>query len=203
MASPEQHPDIKIDNDWYWAYGKKKEELQALMDDWAEWTKKSEDERLYSSKMPGVCWEYFSTWEEATAYLGAEPWNPLETADWLEKMNYVGADIGTGLEEGYMHAYLYWGGSADGDVSYYMLQSGYAYGVDRIVVRISGNAQIPEDLKRTDRSTDKYYAIDFEFPRDGLLYQVTVTSFEGEKFCKETSAKILDLLFPGANSHIE
>ena len=36
MANPDQHPDIKIDNDWYWAYGKKKEELQALLDDWAE-----------------------------------------------------------------------------------------------------------------------------------------------------------------------
>jgi len=36
MANPEQHPDVKVDNDWYWAYGKKKEELQALMDDWGE-----------------------------------------------------------------------------------------------------------------------------------------------------------------------
>ena len=36
MAHPDEHPDIKIDNDWYWAYGKKKEELQALMDDWGE-----------------------------------------------------------------------------------------------------------------------------------------------------------------------
>ena len=36
MAHPDEHPDINIDNDWYWAYGKKKEELQALMDDWGE-----------------------------------------------------------------------------------------------------------------------------------------------------------------------
>ena len=36
MANPDQHPEIKIDNDWYWAYGKKKEELQRLMDDWGE-----------------------------------------------------------------------------------------------------------------------------------------------------------------------
>ena len=36
MANPEQHLEITIDNDWYWAYGKKKEELQALMDDWGE-----------------------------------------------------------------------------------------------------------------------------------------------------------------------
>ena len=36
MAHPDQHPDIKIDNDWYWAYGQKKEQLQALTDDWGE-----------------------------------------------------------------------------------------------------------------------------------------------------------------------
>jgi hypothetical protein len=36
MAHPDQHPDIKIDNDWYWAYGQKKEQLQSLMDDWGE-----------------------------------------------------------------------------------------------------------------------------------------------------------------------
>ena len=36
MANPDQHPDVKVDNDWYWAYGKKKEELQSLMDDWGE-----------------------------------------------------------------------------------------------------------------------------------------------------------------------
>ena len=36
MANPTEHPEVKIDNDWYWAYGKKKEELQRLMDDWGE-----------------------------------------------------------------------------------------------------------------------------------------------------------------------
>jgi ATP-binding cassette subfamily F protein 3 len=36
MAHPDQHPEIKIDNDWYWAYGQKKEQLQSLMDDWGE-----------------------------------------------------------------------------------------------------------------------------------------------------------------------
>ena len=36
MANPEQHPEIKVDNDWYCAYGQKKEQLQKLMDDWGE-----------------------------------------------------------------------------------------------------------------------------------------------------------------------
>lgn len=36
MAHPDQHADVNIDNDWYWAYGKKKEEMQALLDEWGE-----------------------------------------------------------------------------------------------------------------------------------------------------------------------
>ena len=36
MAHPDEHPDVNVDNDWYWAYGKKKEEMQALLDDWGE-----------------------------------------------------------------------------------------------------------------------------------------------------------------------
>ncbi len=36
IAHPDEHPEVKIDNDWYWAYGKKKEEMQTLLDDWGE-----------------------------------------------------------------------------------------------------------------------------------------------------------------------
>lgn len=36
MADPTSHPEVKIDDDFYWSYGKKKEELQNLMDKWGE-----------------------------------------------------------------------------------------------------------------------------------------------------------------------
>ena len=36
MADPTAHPEVKIDDDFYWSYGKKKEELQNLMDKWGE-----------------------------------------------------------------------------------------------------------------------------------------------------------------------
>ena len=36
MAHPNEHPEVNVDNDWYWAYGKKKEEMQTLLDDWGE-----------------------------------------------------------------------------------------------------------------------------------------------------------------------
>ena len=44
MAHPDEHPEVNVDNDWYWAYGKKKEEMQALLDDWGE--KQMEREEL-------------------------------------------------------------------------------------------------------------------------------------------------------------
>ena len=36
MSHPDEHPEVKVDNDLFWSYGKKKEELQRLMDDWGE-----------------------------------------------------------------------------------------------------------------------------------------------------------------------
>ena len=36
MSNPSAHPEIKIDNDFYWNYGKKKEDLQYLIDKWGE-----------------------------------------------------------------------------------------------------------------------------------------------------------------------
>ena len=36
MANPSAHPEIKVDDDFYWNYGKKKEDLQYLIDKWGE-----------------------------------------------------------------------------------------------------------------------------------------------------------------------
>lgn len=36
MANPASHPEITVDDDFYWSYGKKKEELQYLIDKWCE-----------------------------------------------------------------------------------------------------------------------------------------------------------------------
>jgi hypothetical protein len=43
MSHPDQHPEVKVDNDLFWSYGKKKEELQKLMDDWGEKQMERED----------------------------------------------------------------------------------------------------------------------------------------------------------------
>ncbi len=34
MSSPDNHPDVNLDNDWYNLYGEKKNKLQALMEQW-------------------------------------------------------------------------------------------------------------------------------------------------------------------------
>jgi ATP-binding cassette subfamily F protein 3 len=36
MSSPDEHPDVKLDNDWYNLYGEKKNKLQTLMEQWEE-----------------------------------------------------------------------------------------------------------------------------------------------------------------------
>ena len=36
MANPSAHPEVKVDDNFYWSYGKKKEELQFLIDKWGE-----------------------------------------------------------------------------------------------------------------------------------------------------------------------
>ena len=36
MSSPDEHPEVNLDNDWYNLYGEKKNKLQALMEQWEE-----------------------------------------------------------------------------------------------------------------------------------------------------------------------
>jgi ATP-binding cassette subfamily F protein 3 len=36
MANPAAHPEVKVDDNFYWSYGKKKEDLQCLIDKWGE-----------------------------------------------------------------------------------------------------------------------------------------------------------------------
>ena len=36
MSSPDEHPEVKLDNAWYNLYGEKKNKLQALMEQWEE-----------------------------------------------------------------------------------------------------------------------------------------------------------------------
>ena len=171
---------------------------QALIDDWQAWMAKTEMERAVSDKMPGSCWKYFRTWAEAVDYLGFEPWNPLETADWLEKMNYGGADILMPGDSDLMHVDLSWNGEnagADTQVAYYALTAGYADGKVRVVIQISSDVYSTGELKRTDNHGEKYDSSDLEFSRDGLQYRVSVISYEGTAARDATYDKVYKALF--------
>ena len=170
---------------------------QALIDDWQDWMSKTEMQRAISSKRPGSCWKYFGTWAEAVDYLGFEPWNPLETADWLTKMNYAGTDVVMPEDPGLMHSYLLWNGEnagADTQVSYYALTSGYADGAVNVVIEISNAAEGASEPVRTDSKGEKYDSSDLVFERDGLRYRVSVISHEGTEARDATYNKVSETL---------
>ena len=57
-----------------------------IAEDWKKYDAMDEMERMTSSHAAGVCGNSFRTWQEATAFVGAQPWNPLEDKTWLENL---------------------------------------------------------------------------------------------------------------------
>ena len=57
-----------------------------IAEDWKKYDAMDEMERMVSSHAAGVCGNSFRTWQEATAFVGAQPWNPLEDKTWLENL---------------------------------------------------------------------------------------------------------------------
>ncbi len=57
-----------------------------IAEDWKQRDAMDEMERMTSSHAPGVCGKSFSTWEEATEFVGVHPWNPLEDKTWMEDL---------------------------------------------------------------------------------------------------------------------
>lgn len=107
---------------------------QILEDDWADWWAKSEMERMISSTLPGAPYREYETWAEGTAFLGVEPANPLEEADWLERA----ASDGTleGAQMVMKHCRVSFGGNADGQVVTASLRAGYRSGDIRVTLRV-------------------------------------------------------------------
>ena len=57
-----------------------------IAEDWKQRDAMDEMERMTSSHAPGVCGKSFSTWEEATEFVGVHPWNPLESKEWMKDL---------------------------------------------------------------------------------------------------------------------
>ena len=56
----------------------------AIMEDYEKYAEMDQGMRFASSHAVGTGAENFSTWKEATEFVGVTPWNPLENADWLK-----------------------------------------------------------------------------------------------------------------------
>ena len=67
-------------------YGFSQDIYDMIAEDWKQRDAMDEMERMTSSHAPGVCGKSFSTWEEATEFVGVQPWNPLEDKTWLENL---------------------------------------------------------------------------------------------------------------------
>ncbi|MCR5323003.1 MAG: M56 family metallopeptidase [Lachnospiraceae bacterium] len=135
----------------------------AIQEDWDRWDEKDEFSKMISSSLPGAGSRYFETWEEAVEFLGVEPWNPLEDADWLQIMNYTGADIKDMFDPDMLpHCSLTWYGTKDNKLSYAEITTGYAVDDVRVTLKIdlhtasqntneqSGNPQSGNILNNND-----------------------------------------------------
>lgn len=67
-------------------YGFSQDIYDMIAEDWKQRDAMDEMERMTSSHAPGVCGKSFGTWEEATEFVGVQPWNPLEDKTWLENL---------------------------------------------------------------------------------------------------------------------
>ena len=111
--------------------------FNAIQEDWDRWDEKDEFSRMISSSLPGAGSKYFETWQEAVDFIGIEPWNPLEDADWLQIMNYTGADIMDMFNpEMLPHCSLTWYGTKENKLTYAELTTGYAVDDIRVTLKI-------------------------------------------------------------------
>lgn len=109
----------------------------AVREDWDKWEEKDLFSRTASSHTPGFCSGKFETWDEAVKYIGIEPWNPLENADRLKKMNYTGADITDPFNKNMLpHCSAEWIGTKDDKLTFAGLTTGYTDGDIRVTLRI-------------------------------------------------------------------
>ena len=67
-------------------YGFSQDIYDMIAEDWKQRDAMDEMERMTSSHAPGVCGKSFGTWEEATEFVGVQPWNPLEDKTWMEDL---------------------------------------------------------------------------------------------------------------------
>ncbi|MBO4415664.1 MAG: M56 family metallopeptidase [Lachnospiraceae bacterium] len=162
----------------------------AIREDWDRWEAMDQFSRMASSHLAGAGHKYFETWKEAVEFIGVEPWNPLEDADWLEIMNYTGADVRNLFDENMLpHCSLEWYGTQDDKLIFAEVTTGYATsGGIRVTIRIDlyntatqGYDQILDGESSAVALTDTYHEratakqANFQHKNaDGLVFDYTL-----------------------------
>ncbi len=98
---------------------------------WDSWNEKTQLEQMTSSTFPGYISRFFTEWGDSVKYLGFEPVNPFEDAEWVEKKNFVGTDKKDDITGEFYHTWLHFYGSENGDINYLNLTAGYTMDVGK------------------------------------------------------------------------
>ena len=184
------------------------EEIQR---DWQSWDGMNSMSQGISSKMPGSLRQCFLSWQEATDFLGFAPWNPLEEADWLKKMNTAGTDILSPGKTQIEHSEVRFSGDRDGVLSQVSLSAGYSEGDVRVILTADmiqrttysedpGQAvSLSESIsgKETRDGNDNYQAVNLYFDRENIFYSIrliVVKGSAGGAAMEETYGKVLALI---------
>lgn len=166
----------------------------ALEEEWDAWNAKSQEQKIFSSHLPGICYRQFDTWTECEDFLGFEVFNPLEDSE-FEKASYVGMPLEfNDASRFYMNFY---GPDAD-KIEWIDVQSGYRDGE----VRINVNAQIFPDVAKkdtenqepliTEDSGEQYVATEALLTRGSVTYNIRVIGGKGEwDEVRKTMEKVL------------
>ncbi len=165
---------------------------EALQEEWDAWDALSEEQKRFSSHMPGYCYIGFDDWTECEEFLGFHVFNPLENNSWLEKGSYVG--MPTGYRETPRFNVSFYG-TSEGQIQWIHVDSGYRSGEIRITV----NAQVfidslPEESENeepliTKDSGERYTASTAVLTRGPITYSIRVI---GEPGMQETVTEMLE-----------
>lgn len=180
----------------------------ALEKEWDTWNAKSEEQKLFSSHMPGNCYKSFDTWAECEEFLGFSLFNPLEDCEWLEKGTYVGMPLGFADASRFNVSFY---GTNEGKVQWIFVDSGYRDGDIRVTVNtqifpdtVQENAEEAEDALIMEDSGERYVASEASLARGPITYNIRVIGEPGmQTQVKETLEKVLPYFAGQTNAEEE
>lgn len=174
---------------------------KGLEEEWERFNSLSQEERLTSSHLWGLCGEKFYEWSAGEKFLGFSVKNPLEDAEWLEKANHFALALD---EENPHHVTLGWYGEPNGMITEAQMQSGYLDGDVRITLSTTATTEengYETEMAWADEVTfeyellemkegfpvlvvtpddlGEYSSLDAYFVQNDMLYHISAVGEEG------------------------